>query len=347
MRHRLRIIFWSIILLGSGVVLSHLLQQPDIAVAEETYRFDVAQRSAVTAGNRVVYSRHIVTNTGLPNWKAKLQPWKTLASGEPTRAPVQVVFVHGYNATFAESIAQGNYLAPLLRQWTAQKYPGTTVDFHTFSWRADFGPDRFHTAELSARVQSASLANFLQSLPRTTLDGTPCQLFIITHSLGARVALEAIAKHGTGADFPPVRALLCIQPAVARTALARGTYDTVNEDRVTNTRYDGEYFQALSRIGAVLATCSATDGVLAQHYASLAEVKDTSAAPKLNIALGQPYYSSTEAEVFPANFRLIDFSPGRYLSAALPSHDSLFDVSGRRALWTLWDRLLSPAMANP
>lgn len=338
-----------ILLVAAGLFASRFLREPDIAVAEETYRFNLAQEEAVKSGNHVVYSRHTVNNTGRPTRDASRHPWKSLLSGAPNGAPLQVVYVHGYNTTFAESIAQGNYLSRLLRQWTAQKYPGVALDFHTFSWRADFGPDKFPTAELAAKAQSAGLGAFLKSLRQpATAGGPPPRIIVITHSLGARLLLETLAHQGHDADFPVINALLLVEPAILRTAVSRGTYETFNGDNITSVRYDGEFFPALDGVPFALGTCSSTDDTLTQIFNPTPEGAAGAAGPatpKLGAPLGLPYYSGTEAEVFPDNFRLIDFSPGRYIDMALPAHDSLFNPSGRRALWTLWSRLLRQTLS--
>ena len=303
-----------VVIFAAGIVTTRFLREPDIAVAEETYRFELAQQDAIKAGNHVVYSRHMVNNSGRPAWTATFSHWKSLPSGAVTNAPVQVVFVHGYNTTFAESMVRGNYLCRLIRQWTAQKNPEVALDFHTFSWRADFGPDRFHTAELAATVQSASLAFFLKSLVHP---GAPApKIILITHSLGARVVLDALAKHGAEPDFPEISSLLMVQPAIARTAIARGTYETRLGDTVNTKRYSGEFFAALGRVRTVFATASSADGELSQYdYAAPPELNDAPHAPKLSFALGQPYYSNTEAEQFPDNFKLIELVAG-----PLPRH---------------------------
>ncbi len=339
--NRFRIVTWVILLVAAGLFASRFLREPDIAVAEETYRFNLAQEEAVKTGNHVVYSRHTVSNSGLPTRDAARHPWKSLLSGATNGAPLQVVYVHGYNTTFAESIAQGNYLSRLLRQWTAQKYPATALDFHTFSWRADFGPDKFPTAELAAKAQSASLGAFLKTLRQpASAGGPPPKIILITHSLGARLVLETLSHQGHDADFPVISALLLVEPAMLRTSLSRGTYETFKGDNIMSVRYDGEFFTALDSVPFALATCSSTDDALTQIFNPTPEATEGPATPKLNAPLGLPYYSATEAEVFPDNFRLIDLSPGRYIDMALPSHDSLFNASGRRALWTLWSRLL-------
>jgi Alpha/beta hydrolase of unknown function (DUF900) len=340
---RSRIISWVLAFGAVLIIAAQWLREPDIAVTEENYRFESARTEAVKAGNHVVYSRHLVNNSGRPTWDAALSHWKQLPGVTPSGAPLQVVFVHGYNATFAQSIAQGSYLSRLVRQWTAQKAPGLAVDFHTFSWRADFGPDGFLTAELAAKAQSASLADFLRTIARPHAGQPAPKLIVITHSLGARLLLEALAKGGKEPGAPVPAGLLLVQPAVARTAVSRGTYETITGEAVTSTRYYGMFYDVLSPVGLVFATCSSADGVLGEHYFNSPEIAGAPASPKLNSALGQPYYSNTEAEVFPDSFRLVDLSPGRYLDMALPAHDSLFDASGRRAFWSLWNRLLRQA----
>jgi predicted alpha/beta hydrolase family esterase len=346
-RNIIRVIVWGALLFAAGLVVNHTLRETDIVVDEETFRFEQAQQDAVPAGNHVVYSRHIVDNSGRPRWNARLQPWKTLPSSPVTGAPLQVVFLHGDNTTFAESIARGNYLSRLVRQWTPPPGPNSALDFHTFSWRADFGAERFHTAELAATAQAEGLADFLKSLNRPAAAAP--RVVVITHSLGARLLLAALAKHGADAGFPKLAGVIMVQAAVPRTAVSRGTFETFRNDTVNSQRYDGEFYPALSRAGPVLATCSAADTVLGRHFYADPGIADAASAPKLHSALGQPYASATEVEQFPENFRLLDFSPGRYPDLALPSHESLYDASGRRAFWSLWNQLLrqnGPLRAN-
>lgn len=129
MRNLVRLIVWGALLFAAGLIVNHTLRETDIVVDEETFRFEQAQQDAVPAGDHVVYSRHTVDNTGRPRWTARLQPWKTLPSSPVAGAPLQVVFVHGENTTFAESIARGNYLARLVRQWTTPAATGATQSF--------------------------------------------------------------------------------------------------------------------------------------------------------------------------------------------------------------------------
>ena len=336
MRQTLRVIFWVIIIGGAGFGLMRLARPTDIAVTEEIYRFARARADAVKAHNQIAYSRHTVDNAGRLLNGAKRDAWKILedTAHPPASGPaLQVVFLHDQDITLAESINRGNYLSQLIRQWTTRKQPGLPVEFHTFSWRADFGPEEFANARLAAHVQSASLASYLQSIGRPN-----APLVLVAHGLGAQLVLDALNLRRVNHVMPPVRAVLLVQPAVHRIDLSRGTYEVTDGDDVKVVRYDGAYFHDLAAANSVLATCSNIDGVLSQEFPG--ETGDPARAPKRDIALGIPYSSTTEAEVFPENFRLIDLSPGNHIDMALPGHDSLYDASGRRALWAMWQSVL-------
>ncbi|MBI3886099.1 MAG: hypothetical protein HY302_10265 [Opitutae bacterium] len=336
MRQFFRVIFWGLLVAGAGFALVRLSRPPEIAVTEELYRFNRARAEAVKAHNQVAYSRHTVDNAGRLLAGARRDGWRIIEETAPAVAggpALQVVFVHDQDVTLAESINRGNYLSQLVRQWTRRQKPGLPVEFHTFSWRADFGPEEFASARLAAHVQSASLASYLQAIGRPN-----APLVILAHGLGAQLVLDALHARRLNRVMPRVRAVLLVQPAVPRIDLARGTYEVTAGDEVKAVRYEGPHFLDLGAAHSVLATCSRTDGVLSQEFPG--ETGEAPRAPKRGAALGLPYASPTEAELFPENFRLVDLSPGKHLDMALPGHDSLYDASGRRALWAMWQSVL-------
>ena len=341
------ILLWSVLLFLTGGLAVFLVFARDLPFAEEYHRYNRVRKDAAALGHVVVYSRHNVRHDGSlrsaqprPAWKPLLEP----ASPAPAGA-LRVVFVHGFDVGLTQSIAEGNHLARLLRQWTEQKDGTTALEFHTFSWRADFGPAEHLRAIKAAAAQSGALAGYLDHLARPADGGPAPRVVVITHGLGALLALEALQKAGEG--VPPLEALVMVQPAVRRIDLSKGTYEVVTGEAVSTVDYAGQYFDVLARVRLVLATCSSTDTEVAQFFAPEPELSDEiPRSPKSTVALGTPYYSSTEAEVFPPNFRLIDLSPGRYLDMVMPSHGSLFDGGGRRALWSLWQRVLRQAEGN-
>lgn len=339
------LLLWSVLLFLTGGLAVFLFLAQDLPFAEEYHRYNRVRKDAAALGHVVVYSRHHVRHDGSLRSVQPRPAWKTLVepAAPPAAEALRVVFVHGFDVGLTQSIAEGNHLARLLRQWTEQKGAGPALEFHTFSWRSDFGPAEHLRALKAAAAQSGALAEYLARLAQPPAGGGPApRVVVITHGLGALLALEALQKTGEGA--PPLEALVMVQPAVRRIDLSRGTYEVVTGDAVSNVDYTGQYFGVLGRARLALATCSSTDTEVAQFFAPEPELSDEiPRSPKSTVALGTPYYSSTEAEVFPPNFRLIDLSPGRYLDMVMPAHGSLFDGGGRRAFWSLWQRVLRQA----
>lgn len=341
------LLLWSVLLFLTGGLAVFLFFSRDVPFVEEYHRFHRVKAEAAALGNHVVYSRHNVNHDGTLRAAHPRHPWKTLVeAGAPvSAAALKVVYVHGFDVGFTQSIAEGNHLARLLRPWTAQKLPDRALEFHTFSWRADFGPAEHLRAIKAATAQAGALAGFLRQVARPEPGGPAPQVVVLTHGLGAQLVLEALLVREPEAEVPPLEALLLVQPAVRRIDLSKGTYEVPGREAISIVGYTGRYFGALDRVKGVLATCSSADSAVAEFFAPEPELADQTAGAKSAVALGTPYYSSTETEVFPPNFRLIDLSPGRYLDMVLPSHGSLFDGGGRRALWSLWQRVLRQAGA--
>ncbi len=336
------LLLWSVLLFLTGGLAVFLFFSRDVPFVEEYHRFNRVKAEATALGNHVVYSRHNVNHDGTLRAAHPRQPWKTLveAGAPPAAAALKVVYVHGFEVGLTQSIAEGNHLARLLRQWTAQQQPGRSVEFHTFSWRADFGPAEHLRAIRSATAQAGALADFLRHIARPEPGDPAPHVVVLTHGLGAQLVLEALLRREPETEVPVLEALLLVQPAVRRIDLSKGTYEVQGGEAISIVGYTGRYFGALARVRTVLATCSSADPAVAEFFTPEPELAEQSGSPKSAVALGTPYYSSTEAEVFPPNFRLIDLSPGRYLDMVLPSHGSLFDGGGRRALWSLWQRVL-------
>ena len=187
----------------------------------------------------------------------------------------------------------------------------------------------------AAHAQSASLFDYLQSIGRPN---TP--VILLAHGLGAQLVLEAMHVRWERRINPRINAVLLVQPAVHRIDVSRGTFEQTVNDELKVIRYEGKYFPDLFAANFVLATCSATDGVLSQEFPEMPVGPGLASSAKRDAALGVPYHSNTEAEAFPRNFYLLDLSPGHHVDMSLPGHDSLYDTSGRRALWTIWQRVL-------
>jgi hypothetical protein len=335
---------WLALLLLTGGVAAFVFFAEEVPFAEEYHRFNRVKKEAVAAGNAVVYSRHAVGHDGLPRRTLSRQQWKTLVELPPSAAPadLHVVFVHGFDVGLTQSVTEGSYLARLLRQWVDRKQGDRALEFSTFSWRSDFGPGERSTGVKAATAQSAALADYLRALAAPKGGGKAPRIVVLTHGLGAQLALEALQRGQAADGAPLLEALVMVQPAVRRIDVAKGTYEVITGDAVSSVDYTGQYFDVITKSArTVLATSSSADAVVGQFFANDLDMpEDVPESPKSYAALGYPYFSSTEAEVFPPNFRLIELSPGRYLDMVMPSHDALFDAGGRRALWSLWQRVL-------
>lgn len=105
---------------------------------------------------------------------------------DPTPIEGELLLVHGYNARFEN--VRGAYLACRDRIEEATFFPPKTVGF-LWSGLGDSFLDaiHFHGAQARADAAAPMLAEYLRKGP---------PISILTHSLGARVALEAIKQAG-------------------------------------------------------------------------------------------------------------------------------------------------------
>ncbi|MCP1676599.1 uncharacterized protein involved in type VI secretion and phage assembly [Natronocella acetinitrilica] len=117
------------------------------------------------------------------------------------------------------------------------------------TWSGDLGATRFWEGELSANLAGRRLLPVLQQLSEAGI-----QVNLISHSLGARVALTALnLRAELGA--PPIRQLILWQPAVSQSSLAPAPADAPSLGH--------EHFPAAHRgVERILVLHSRRDGVL-------------------------------------------------------------------------------------
>ncbi len=127
--------------------------------------------------------------------------YRAFPAVEESCCPCYAIFVHGYNVNHEEALETFGKLNIGLK---ASGYEGSMV---LFSWSGDFGVLNFELAEHSANAHSWALANLIRDLNIKCPD-RHVRIDMITHSLGARVALKALHR---GAR---VSTLTMIAPAV-------------------------------------------------------------------------------------------------------------------------------------
>ena len=159
--------------------------------------------------------------------------WKVISDGYDRNHLLSVgsqavlIFVHGFNNDLVQAVGLGDGLLSNLHCAASRdtsEDPLRKVNFFTFCWRGDFYPD-FRMAEDAADRLAPCFANFLSELHQQSLSSAhPVQAVLITHSLGARIALQALRSLSTNKTTPWIDCLLMIQPAISLGLVTKGTY---------------------------------------------------------------------------------------------------------------------------
>lgn len=142
------------------------------------------------------------------------------------------MFVHGYLTSYADGIEDGNRLWSFLRaaadkarEHSLPSDPFQSASFFTFCWRGDFGAPNFWISERAARESAPSFAAFLQELhSQAVRRNKPLKLVVITHSLGAKVALEAFKLLLPKENSEWVSCTFLVQPAIPFGSVVREVY---------------------------------------------------------------------------------------------------------------------------
>jgi pimeloyl-ACP methyl ester carboxylesterase len=258
-------------------------------------------------------------------------------------AAVCVVFVHGYNVPFASGVTEGNELCDeLARQLGADGFQ--TIRFFSFCWRGDNGVLNFDESNASALRTAPALARFLTGLAQDPPPAGPRRLIVVTHSLGALLALEALRTAATSPDGPLVDTLLLVQPAVKVDLLGRATIKQIVSvpprgrtdpnipEFVVLPEYEnnGVYFDTIARATRqTLVTASSQDSVLSWVFDGIwakgVQGARVSTWPISRFALGTLVKDRAKGWTFPGNLEVFDLTPSRAQPTGVHGHSDVFD----------------------
>ena len=353
-----RIIWLVVVALAIFVGAKLLSQRKGIEVNKNAERLAQAIAEASRLGNIVVNARDAVENPGSVSaydgkeWRPILSDREAISRG---KASFCVVFAHGYNTSFAEAVERGNELCAGLVSIVGQTN-FNKVKFYSFCWHGDLGTFHFGAADESARNTAPMLAAFLKKIAGAEPPGVPRRIIVVTHSLGARLALEALHQMGNATSSPLVDTLLMIQPAVGVEDLGRGTIDIdyvpppsavdkgvpqiVHFSTYTN---NGVYFDTVAKTTKrSFVTASIKDGVLSWAFDTWA--KGVFGArivtyPMNRVALGSLNQYLIPGWTFPTNLEILDLSPGQNTQASVTAHSSIFDPKNPELLKFLVNKI--------
>lgn len=122
-----------------------------------------------------------------------------------------VIWVHGFRTDDAEADCIARKIDIALTE------QGSKIDVVVFAWPSQFELSEFSVAESIADTAASHLAELLKELKDR-------KVVLATHSLGARVALEAMRKTEFN-ENAQLSLLYMIQPAVPATSVRRATLD--------------------------------------------------------------------------------------------------------------------------
>jgi Alpha/beta hydrolase of unknown function (DUF900) len=271
------------------------------------------ETSSDNAGKRqatVISCRDVVDNSGYDNPNKKGGFWRIIDGapsaselfGNEESGSVAVVFVHGYNTSLSEAVEDGNklwfYLRSAANEEARSRMPAASrlekATFFTFCWHGDFGTLNYPLSVGVAEVSGSSLASFLKEMHSQALrrHQSP-RLIVITHSLGASVALEAFKSLTTEQTNGWVTCTLLVQPAIELKSILRqhfgseyvqrapmiphrfsqitGKFETPRPTAFLNSSdhdfidpydEDGEYYRACDFSARIIVAMSSADDIL-------------------------------------------------------------------------------------
>ena len=228
---------------------------------------------------------------------------------------INVIFVHGYNTSATDAIANGNRLWELLTTAREPIFPLIPVEYFVFVWKGDFGKLQFSKAQHAAAISSKALADFLGYLAQKT---PSAKTVIMAHSLGTQVALDAVkdlyerGQCGTQQDRLQFDSLVLIQGAVPAISLYTWTVDltveTINllpgvdptkryQEYKEHTTVSGRYVSSLKCTRQLLYTVSKEDKVLGKWMFQFDEFWLPYNSPRTASRPDLPYFSGARLEV--------------------------------------------------
>ena len=176
-----------------------------------------------------------------------------------------LIFVHGYNTSLPEALSNGTALRDhlvlidrRLRELPSDGVETSALTIYLFLWRGDLGPSNFATAQRAADVSATSLTHFIAHVSQGLQGG---KIVLMAHSLGVRVALEALRR-------VPVDSAVFVQGAVPVTSIYRWTATNVLSESSPVESCTGRYADVIRNAGHLLYTFTRDDSVLATWFSS-------------------------------------------------------------------------------
>ncbi len=154
--------------------------------------------------------------------ETRLRPAIRLASPRPTGGPRQVlVFIHGYNTTFDETVRKTAQLAGDLDLVTCDgKMRGVAV---AYSWPAQGTLLSYLADEENAEWTQQRLAPFLEALAMVCRQ-EHAELHLVAHSMGARALVRSLADLANAGE-PHRRERLADHVILLAPDIGRGLFD--------------------------------------------------------------------------------------------------------------------------
>jgi hypothetical protein len=339
-------LIWGLVLSLSAVLMAAFFIPRCGRVHDEDLAADLRQKTE-QIGNQVVECRFLVNGFGSLIPGAQPGTWRDVVTlpeyGSSTVpcASVIIIFIHGFNTSLGDAVMASNAIVEGLRSSGSmigkRDLIKQELKFFTFCWRGDLGPWHGHgpkkipgiafaAAEIAARNSAPSLSAFVKKLQCLY----PCaKMILMSHSLGALVALEVLQNLYKERPSTWIDSLLMVQPAVRWCEVYEGDF-LVPEDAsaptqagkaYTKEHYVGQYSICINAAHEVVVTQSSLDRVLSGNFRgyrsskSLPSIGDVD----IDIALGFPCKKDEWRMHHPA-YREILLSPDPASNASKDIH---------------------------
>lgn len=306
------------------------------------------QKEAAELGNHVASSRRSNLRAENRKWESVV-PVDDAAFFEPLdREPsAAVVFVHGYNTDLVDAVRNGNGLCRNIRKTISSSHEqgkgGQHAAFFTFCWRGDLGRPAFPAAEANADVAGSVLAEFLKEFLEARNRKSPiAPVIVIAHSLGSRVALEALRTLYAEEGKSWIDCTLLVQPAVTASSLCTGTYELVPIRDSTNfetVEFEGRYAGCLRASRHWIVTSSNRDAALPlMRSVPLLTAVQYRTVPDIDRPLGSPQ-SFEDWQFDHDSFKLMNLSPEVSPHVSITDHSPIFTGRDIEVVKYLWEQI--------
>ncbi|SFJ70735.1 alpha/beta fold hydrolase [Planctomicrobium piriforme] len=258
---------------------------------------DYVLQTAANLGISIFQSRWCISAWGYrmffrKSWKLFPESTAPVSLRRPESKSAILVFVHGFNTTMASAVGIANDFSAHLEHAIESPNDFQKIWIVSYCWRGDLGPSAFCAAERAAEKTAPIVADFLAQLRAQNPD---VPIVVMTHSLGARVGLQALTDLAKREMRPWIDGLLLVQPAVMWGSIRKGIYNVPRDGGVTNWtpgagnhEVDGRYVPALTAANRVFVTKSSKDNVLSFFFSSLYRCNWVVTVPDMSPALGMP-----------------------------------------------------------